>query len=88
MAWLTLEGTRNGRDLFAVTVLIESPEIDPYMEARKKAIKDLGERYVCSKTRHVPCGHYEMKEAHGADVATTWERARKKMETVISILSI
>jgi hypothetical protein len=77
--WLTLEGTRNGTDLFVTTIRLD-PTDDPYAERRAEVIKKLGERWVCDRARHVPRGQYEQRESHGADVVATWAAYRGKVK--------
>ncbi|HAF43762.1 MAG TPA: hypothetical protein DCK83_02130 [Gallionellaceae bacterium] len=85
MTWLTLEGTRNGRDFFAAT--IELPRTpDPYEAKREAAIQTLGERYVLDRARYVTRGDYSQHESHGADVAQTFERVRERTKPTTLII--
>jgi hypothetical protein len=79
MSWKTLEGTKNGHDLFSTTVWMGKAATDPYIEQRAAAIEKMGERYVGHPSRRVPRGQYEQKESHGADVAATFARVREKL---------
>ena len=75
--WLTLEGTRNGRDFFDVTLRLPDA-VDRYADKREAAITALAERWVCDRSRYVARGDYSQHESHGADVAATWARYREK----------
>ncbi len=78
MSWLTLEGTRNGRDIFTVTIPLPQC-VDPYADKRVEVALAMGERWVCDKARHVARGDYSQHESHGADVAATFARVRERM---------
>ena len=84
--WLTLEGTKNGQDLFATTIRLDETPGDIYAEKREAAIEQLGERYVRHASRRVPRGQYEQRETHGADVAATFARIRERLKPASVII--